>query len=172
MKFKKTMLSILLTLSILSSYGNTDTTKEYDYVIQIDIASSKEKVWNVLTNFKDYSKWNTVLKMQNNDNMELGKEFDVSIFENDGSLADSFQAIAVHKTKYESFSASQTIFTKSFFKATHHFIIEEVSNNEVIFIQKWELEGVIAYLFESMIFDLLDLFVRMNLELKIEVENS
>ena len=161
---------LVLGYSTLSVTTNIQNINEYNYMIKINIEASKEEVWSVITDFENYDKWNSVLKMQGNNNLELGKTFDVIIFEKDGSKADSFQAIAINKTKYQSFSASQTILTKYFFRATHHFIIKELSKNEVVFIQGWELEGVIGYLFEGMIIDVLELFKNMNLELKAEVE--
>ena len=132
------LLSILLlgcsVKSITATTKNKNDIKEYDYIIKINIDAPKEKVWSIITDFKNYSKWNTVLKMENNVHLELGKKFDVTIFKDDGSIADSFQAIAVSKNKYKSFSASQTILSKSFFKATHYFVIEEISKEKVIFI--------------------------------------
>jgi hypothetical protein len=178
MKLQKTISYLLLAFFIIGCSAKSNTTnienvidtREYDYVLSIDIDASKEKVWNIITNFKNYPKWTNVIIMKNNDNLEIGKNFDVTIYDTDGSVADNFQAIVVSNNKYQSFSASQTIWTKSFFKATHHFVIKEISKNKIQFIQKWELEGVIGYLFEGIIFDVLGLFETMNLELKKEAE--
>jgi len=144
--------------------------KQYNYIIDITINAPKEKVWNIVTDFKNYPKWNSVLKMENNDNLGVGQKFNVTIYDKDGSIQDNFEAITVTKATNKEFSASRTIWTKFFFKATHHFVIEEVSSNQVRFFQKWELEGAIGYLFEGMIFDVLDLFKTMNLELKTVAE--
>jgi hypothetical protein len=170
MKLKTTIIYVFLLLSVIGC--NAKDIIKYDYVIDIDINTSKEKVWSVITDFKNYSKWNSILRMKNNDDIEISKDFDVLILEKDGSIMDSFKAKAQSKDKYKSFSASQIMLTKGIFKATHYFVIEEISENKVKFIQKWKLEGVLSSLFESMIFDVLDVFKKMNLELKIEMEKN
>jgi len=176
-KLNKIIFSALCIVSMVACSTKTttpdlNTTKKYAYIINIDINASKEKVWNTITNFKNYDKWNSVLKMENNDNLKIGQKFDVTIFEDDGSISDTFQAVTMTKNKYNSFSASQIMLTDGFFKATHHFEIIEISKNKVTFTQKWELSGVIGYLFKGMIIDVLDSFKTMNLELKKEVESN
>ena len=176
-KFQKTIFFILLILTILgcSTKSTTlamDTEKKYAYIIKVNINASKEKVWQTITDFKHYSQWNSVLKMQNNDKLTLGEKFDVTIFAEDGSISDTFEATAITKMKDHSFSASQVMLSDSLFKATHHFEIQEVSKNKVTFIQKWEFNGVLGYLFEGMIIDVLQTFKKMNAELKKEIEQK
>jgi hypothetical protein len=158
--------------SNISNLKNSNQNKKYDYVIQVTINASKERVWEIITDFKNYPKWNSVLTMQNNDNFEIGKEFDVTIFNKDGSIADNFKAIAEQKNQFQLFWASSTMMHKKFFKAIHYFIVEEISKTKVKFIQKWKLEGIISYLLEGMIFEQLDLFKLMNTQLKKQAESN
>jgi hypothetical protein len=174
---KKIIVMLIISIFVVGcsakqeiNYISNNQNEQYDYIIDIKIKASKEKVWDIITNFSDYPKWNSVLKMQNNDDFEIGKEFNVTIFNKDGSIADNFPAIAIEKIPYKQFWASSTMLHKNLFKATHYFVIEEISANEIKFIQKWKLEGVVSYLFESMIFEQLDLFILMNDELKKEAE--
>ncbi len=140
-----------------------------EYIIKININASKETVWNVITDFENYPKWNSVLKMDKNDNLILGDNFDVSIVQPNGKKSN-FKATAIGKEEFQSFSASQTIIGKWFFQAIHFFIIEEVDEEHVTFIQKWELKGIIALLFRKQICKELEVFKLMNKELKEVIE--
>lgn len=141
-----------------------------EYTISIDLSQPGEKVWNVLTDFNRYHEWNSVLSMSNNDRIEIGKEFNVIIFNRAGKDS-KFKATTIAKEINKSFSAQQKILGKWFFTATHHFIIDE-TNSQVRFVQKWELTGIISRLFKKQIFKQLAEFKRMNEELKIQLEKG
>lgn len=140
-----------------------------EYITKIDINATKETVWNTITDFKNYPKWNSVLVMKNNDNLTLGNKFNVTI-NKPKNKQSNFKAIAIHKENFSSFSATQKIMGKWFFEATHYFIIREIDKESIIFIQKWELKGIIASIFRKQIFKELALFTKMNDELKALVE--
>lgn len=140
-----------------------------EYKIAIDINASKETVWNAITDFENYPKWNSVLVMMNNDDLILGNKFDVTI-NKPNNKHSNFKAVAVDKENFSSFSATQKIVGKWLFEATHHFIIREVNKQNITFIQKWELKGIIASIFRKQIFKELELFNKMNNELKELVE--
>lgn len=163
-------MKIILTLIItctLSSNVNAQKMKEYK--IEIDIKAPKEAVWNVITDFENYQKWNSVLVMKNNDDLLLGNKFDVTIVQQNKKQS-SFKAVAVSKNDFQSFAAEQKIIGKWFFQATHYFIIKVTDNENIKFIQKWELKGIVASLFRKQIFKELEEFKKMNLELKKYVE--
>ncbi|MEM9329583.1 MAG: SRPBCC domain-containing protein [Bacteroidota bacterium] len=139
------------------------------YTIQVDLSASKESIWQAITQFDAYPKWNTVLSMAGNDSLEIGKKFHVTIY---GGKTDSkFTATTLSSKADESFAAQQKIVGKWFFSATHHFIIE-ASGEGARFIQHWELTGIISRVFRKDIFKQLELFKRMNHELKMYLEPS
>ena len=80
MKLQKTIRYLLLAFFIIGCSAKSNTTniedtidtREYDYAVSIDIDASKEKVWNIITDFKNYPKWTSVIIMENNDNLEIG----------------------------------------------------------------------------------------------------
>lgn len=143
---------------------------QIEYTISINLSQTGKKVWDVLTDFNRYHEWNSVLTMSNNDRIEIGKEFDVTIHIKNGKDS-KFKAITIAKEVNKSFTAQQKILGKWFFTATHHFIIEE-TNSQVSFVQKWELSGVISRLFKKQIFKQLAEFKRMNEELKIYLKKG
>lgn len=143
-----------------------------EYINHIDINASREKTWDVLTDFRSYQKWNSVLTLAENDNLEVGQKFSVTI--HDGSKKSRFKALTLSVQPHQTFSARQKIIARWFFSATHHFILDTFPNadQEVRFIQKWELTGLISKIFKKQIFKQLDLFNQMNQELKIYVEDG
>ena len=58
--------------------------KKYPLKIEIKINASKEKVWDAITDFKNYPKWNSVLEIKNNDSLLLGNKFQVTINQPNG----------------------------------------------------------------------------------------
>ncbi len=163
-----TKLILLLFIGIFSNIIYAQKMKEYK--IEIKIHASKEIVWQTITDFKNYPNWNTILEMEENDSLIIGEKFKVEIHKPNGKNS-KFKATAINKTDSKSFSARQTIIGKWFFSASHHFIIKEIDNENVLFIQKWELKGIVASIFRKQIFKELDMFNKMNKELKDKVEN-
>lgn len=142
-----------------------------EYKIEITINASKEEVWNEITNFKNYPNWNTILIMEQNDSLVVGEKFYVTINKPNGKKSQ-FKATTIRKERNLYFSAEQKIIGNWFFSAIHHFIIQEIDTKHVLFIQKWELKGIIASLFRKQILKELESFGQMNNELKDRLENK
>jgi len=142
-----------------------------EYEIYIDLHSPKESVWKTITDFGSYPEWNSVLSMSHNDSLEVGEKFHVTINTKNGKKS-RFKAKTLSKRLYQSFAARQVILGKWVFSATHYFIIEELENADVRFIQKWELTGILSKLFKKQIFEQLGLFKQMNEDLKNHLEKG
>ncbi|WP_148639340.1 SRPBCC domain-containing protein [Aquimarina longa] len=140
-----------------------------EYKIEIKINASKETVWKTITNFKEYPNWNTILEMEQNEDLVVGKKFKVTIYNPKGKKS-KFNATTMHREDNVSFSATQKIIGKWFFSATHYFIIREIDKEHVVFIQKWKLRGLITSLFYKQICKELKSFNAMNTELKTVLE--
>ena len=149
--------------------ANAQNMKEYKIEIKID--ASKEEVWKEIINFKNYPTWNTILIMEQNDSLIIGEKFSVTINKGNGKKS-KFKATAIGKENHRSFSAKQKMIGDWFFSAIHHFMIREISAEKVLFIQKWELRGIIASLFRKPIFKELETFNQMNIELKNKLEGD
>jgi len=140
-----------------------------EYTIKVELNASKEKVWNVITDFPSYDQWNTVLVMRNNNDLEIGKKFKVTIIDEKGKHS-KFNARTLTQNPYNSFSARQIMLEKWFFSATHHFIIEQKSDSETTFIQTWNFSGILFKLFRKTFFKQLNRFNQMNSDLKTYIE--
>ena len=164
MKSKK-----LWILGIVIILTNTKTMAQKTFSIEIQLKASKQAVWNVLVDFPSYESWNSVLKMKNNDSLEVGRKFDVTITNQKGKTS-SFKAKTLTNEAPNAFSARQKIIGKWLFSATHHFILEEHDNGETTFIQTWEFTGILFRLFKKVIFRDLEHFNQMNQDLSVKLQ--
>ena len=62
-------MKVLLVLFASAFFINVNAQKMKEYKIEIAVKASKEKVWEVITNFENYPSWNSVLKMESNNNL-------------------------------------------------------------------------------------------------------
>jgi len=148
------------------------TMAQTEFVIDVRIDAPKETVWQALTNFPAYPSWNSMLYMTGNDQLAVGQNFHVTI--HNGNKDSKFKAATLSKQAPDSFSARQKIVGKWLFSATHHFVLETPvgAPEQVVFVQKWELTGIVSKLFKKQIFKQLGLFNTMNSELKAHVEGQ
>ena len=161
------MKRLLVLIFIMIQCFGTMAQKEYS--IKINLPSSKVIVWEAVTDFQSYDQWNTVLIMGNNDQLEIGKKFKVTIINENGKKS-KFKALTLTNNKEASFSARQTVLGKWFFSVTHYFIIEENKESETTFIQTWKFSGILFPLFRKSIFNQLGRFNRMNEDLKVYLQ--
>ena len=140
------------------------------YVIGVDVPGTKEEVWATIADVKSYPNWTSILSLLDNDEVEIGKQFNVVISKK-GRTLSQFKATLIGKEEYHFFSARQTMLGRWFFSATHHFIVEE-NNGQVRFIQSWDFTGVLYGLFKKQIFKLLDVFKIMNEELRVHMQKQ
>ncbi len=136
-----------------------------EYIIEIDLSGSEEEIWNIITDFRSYPNWNSVLRLVGNDGFEVGEKFQVTILERNGKKS-RFKARLLAKNPTHSFAARQLILHKFIFSATHYFIIQSQNGVASKFIQKWELEGILSRIFKKQIFRQLARFKDMNEDLK------
>lgn len=142
-----------------------------EYEIQIDLRADKQTVWKTITDFKSYPRWNSMLEMTDNDQLEVGRKFRVTIIEENGGKS-KFGAETLSRDEFQSFSAQQVILAPWFFSATHYFILEEKGEGTLKFIQRWKLTGILSTLLRKQIFRQLALFNRMNIDLKKYLDES
>ncbi len=142
-----------------------------EFIISVDLSHPRNHVWHEITDFPSYPSWNKVLRMADNDQLEVGKKFQVQIKTKDGK-SSRFKAVMLEKKDQQYFVARQKILGRWFFTATHYFIVEEIESNSIKFIQKWELTGLVSLLFKRMIFRQLEEFNQMNTDLKSHMDTK
>ena len=92
MIFSKSFASILLFTFTLIMH--TKIKAQNKYTIEVNLNASSSQVWDTITDFTSYQKWNTVLIMKNNEDLEVGKKFNVTII-NENGKSSKFKALTM-----------------------------------------------------------------------------
>lgn len=166
----KTKSIILFFLLIISGFS-LEAQRMKEYVIEIEINTTKEKVWEVITDFNNYPNWNTVLNIEGSDSLTIDNKFDITIHKSE-KKEYNFTGVVENFEEKNSFGLSKTFLAKWFSKMTHYFIIESIDEEKTKFIQKWKAQGFISSLFWKQICKDFEKFNKMNDELKKHIENN
>ncbi|HCZ35770.1 MAG TPA: SRPBCC domain-containing protein [Cytophagales bacterium] len=138
-------------------------------ITEIIINSSKEKVWQVLTDFSSYHVWNPfIISIEG----ELKKGSKLKNTLRNGDKTIRFNPI-IQEVKYgESFSWLGNLFFKGLFDGVHSFIIEDAGNNHVKLIHSEIFSGVLSsFIFKKIGEETRNNFIEMNLALKNKAES-
>lgn len=132
---------------------------------QINIKSSPDKVWTVLTNFKNYPNWNPFIQSIEGE-VAIGKRFNAVIQAPNNKAMKFSPKVLVFDTNRE-FKWLGHLLIKGLFDGEHRFQLVANSNGSTTFIQSEKFTGILVPLFKSMLEkDTLLGFQLMNNKLK------
>lgn len=136
---------------------------------EIQIAASKDQVWEILMDLPNWSIWNpTVNKIDGN--LKEGSELSITISDSKGNDSKKYKAEITAIEENKRFSFFATMMAKFMFSA-HRIIEIEDSEEGVILSQKEVYTGIMVSLFWSKLStDALEMLNSMNKALKKEVE--
>ncbi len=135
---------------------------------EIVINTSKERVWEVLTNFQSYPEWNPFIKHISGDLIVDGK---LKIILQNGDSQMAFKPTVLHVEPNKGFSWMGSLFVKGLFDGRHYFEIEELSPNQVLFKHGEEFSGLLSGMILKKVGESTrNGFVKMNEELKKRAE--
>jgi hypothetical protein len=136
---------------------------------QIIINASPEKIWVVLTDFKNYPSWNPFIKSISGE-VEVGKKIKAHIAPSEGNSMTFKPKVLVFEVNKELRWIGHLLFP-GLFDGEHIFQLENNGNGTTTFIQRENFRGILVPFFKKMLevntkngFDL------MNRELKLQVE--
>ncbi|MBT0811206.1 SRPBCC domain-containing protein [Litoribacter ruber] len=136
---------------------------------EILINASKEKVWDVLTNFEGYSIWNPFIIESHGKPIE-GSYLTNTMVSCDGTM--TFKPKILKMEKYRYFDWMGKLIFKGLFDGHHYFEIVELGANQVKVVHGENFSGLLAGLILKKIGnDTRDNFIKMNLALKAEAES-
>ncbi|MGB0885955.1 MAG: SRPBCC family protein [Chitinophagales bacterium] len=135
---------------------------------EIIINASKEKVWSILSDFKNYKNWNPFIKHSEGE-MKIGEKLENHIYIDDKK--NVFNPTILELTPNKSFHWLGSLLFKGFFSGRHYFEIQEISENKVKLIHGEDFTGMISSLVFNKISESTKAgFVMMNEALKLESE--
>jgi hypothetical protein len=136
---------------------------------QIIIRATSEKIWSVLTDFKNYSLWNPFIKSIEG-NAAVGNKIKASI-EPPGAKGMTFKPKVISFDKNKKFSWQGHLLFPGLFDGEHIFEIIELKDGTCTFIQREKFKGILVPLFSKMLdVNTLQGFEQMNQKLKERAE--
>ena len=137
----------------------------------IIIDSTPQKVWNILTNFKEYELWNPFMTKVVGD-ANLGSKIEVNILTNNGKKRTYYPIITKCETNSELRWKGKSILP-GVFDGERIFILGRSDDNKVSFSHKEIFSGLgVKFVGNKLDENLRESFVRMNEALKIRAELS
>jgi hypothetical protein len=143
--------------------------KTIETVIIVD--SNPDKIWSILTNFKEYELWNPfMIKVVGN--AILGSKIEVNIKTISGKQRTYFPIITKCEINRELRWKGKS-FLPGIFDGERIFVIEKSKDNKVSFLHKEVFKGLgVKLVGNKLDQDLRESFVRMNKALKARAESS
>lgn len=141
--------------------------KEID--TEIIIEASAQKVWQILTDFENYPKWNPFINMIEG-KVHEGNSFKV-IIQAPESKPMTFNPVCLSFKENQEFVWKGRLFLPGIFDGKHIFKLEEFQSGRTKFIQREEFSGIlIGFLWKKLDTHTRKGFEMMNMKLKQEAE--
>lgn len=136
---------------------------------EIIINATREKVWQVLTNFSAYPAWNPFII---NIEGELKKGTVLKNTLQNGDKTITFKPIIQDVQYAESFSWLGSLLFKGLFDGLHSFKIEDTGNQQVKLIHSEKFSGILSsFILKKIGNETRNNFIQMNIALKNEAES-
>jgi hypothetical protein len=117
------------------------TLKMKEIRTEIIINSSKDDVWGILTNFKEYPEWNPFIRSLQGQAIKNARL--VAMLQLKGRDPMLFKPIVTVADERKKFEWLGTMPLKVF-NGRHYFIVEEISEKQVRFIHGEQFTGILA----------------------------
>ena len=137
---------------------------------EILIEAQPKKVWEILTDFENYPKWNSFVKSIEG-NIKVGNTISVRIEPPNGNGL-TFKPVVVAYEPQKELRWLGKFFIKGVFDGEHQFKLIDNKNGTTTFIQNETFTGILVSLFKNNLNNTKTGFEQMNLELKEIVERS
>jgi hypothetical protein len=124
------------------------------------IKANRSTVWNVLTRFEDYPKWNPFIKSIKGE-IEVGKKFQAEID------TMKFKPTTLVYNENKEFTWLGRFIFPGIFDGRHSFILQDNNDGSTTLFQKESFNGVfVGFMKKKLDNDILDKFNLMNKKLK------
>ncbi|RYZ20119.1 MAG: SRPBCC domain-containing protein [Chitinophagaceae bacterium] len=137
---------------------------------EIVINASKEKVWQILTDFSNYPTWNPFIVSIKGDLLRSKRLVNTLA---SGSKTYVFKPKILSIVQNQYFDWVGKLFISGLFDGHHYFEIDELSPNQIKFTQGEYFSGILSnYILKKIGDETRNNFVRMNAALKAKAETS
>jgi hypothetical protein len=118
-----------------------------EIITSMEIATSEDRVWEILTDFPKYSHWNPFIQSISG-KAEVGKKILVKI-KPPGARGMTFKPIVLTVSPKKELRWKGNLIIPGLFDGEHQFIIEKINQDRVKFIQREKFSGLLAPLFSK-----------------------
>jgi hypothetical protein len=112
---------------------------------EVNIQTSAEKVWRILTDFKSYPEWNPFI-LEAYGKIELKGKLTITLRPPD-SAEMTFRPTIIKFEPNRELRWLGHLFIPGLFDGEHSFIIEPIKSDQVLFIQREKFTGILVPLF-------------------------
>ena len=138
---------------------------------EIQINSSPEILWDVLTDFKNYYQWNPILQKINGEPL-IGNQLEINL-RTVGGKNRVYHPKVIKITPNHELRWKGTLLFSQIFSGERIFLIEKLSENKVNFVNKEIFSGIgVTFTTQKMEDDIVASFKTMNEALKKTIEKS
>lgn len=142
-----------------------------ELVTEIQINSTPETIWRVITDFKNYYQWNPILQKINGE-AEIGNQLEIHL-QTIGGKNRVYHPKVIKITPNYELRWKGTFFLPQIFSGERIFLIEKLSDNKVNFVNKEIFSGIgLKLVSQKTGDDILASFKKMNEALRKTVEQS
>ena len=138
---------------------------------EIQINSSPEILWKVITDFKNYYQWNPILQKIKGEPL-IGKQLEIHL-STVGGKKRVYHPKVIKITPNHELRWKGTFFFSQIFSGERIFLIEKLSENKVNFVNKEIFSGIgVRFTSPKMEDEIVASFKKMNEALKKTIERS
>lgn len=138
---------------------------------EIQIHSSPEILWKVITDFKNYYQWNPILQKIKGEPL-IGKQLEIHLI-TVGGKKRVYHPKVIKITPNHELRWKGTFFFSQIFSGERIFLIEKLSENKVNFVNKEIFSGIgVRFTSPKMEDEIVASFKKMNEALKKTIERS
>ena len=138
---------------------------------EIQINSSPEILWKVITDFKNYYQWNPILQKIKGEPL-IGKQLEIHL-STIGGKNRVYHPKVIKITPNHELRWKGTFFFSQIFSGERIFLIEKLSENKVNFVNKEIFSGIgVRFTSPKMEDEIVASFKKMNEALKKTIERS
>ena len=137
---------------------------------EITINNTPDKVWSVLTDFKNHPNWNPFINNISGEK-KVGQKLIVSIKSPEGN-GMTFKPKVLKFEEEKEFRWRGKLLIRGIFDGEHYFILKAKGNSQTTFIHGEKFSGILVYLSGKMLEKTKGGFNEMNKSLKKECEKT
>ena len=138
---------------------------------EIQINSSPEILWKVITDFKNYYQWNPILQKIKGEPL-IGNQLEIHL-STVGGKKRVYHPKVIKITPNHELRWKGTLLFSQIFSGERIFLIEKLSENKVKFVNKEIFSGIgVKFTTQKMEDDIIESFKTMNEALKKTIEKS